>query len=94
MSDLRKAAEQALKVMADVERLLRYENLYPFVVVDLGKAHDALRAALAEPDEVAAAVEAEREACALVCETIRTNGDMAECWLEIAAAAIRARSKP
>ena len=37
---------------------------------------------------------AEREACARVCETIRTNGDMAECWLEIAAAAIRARSKP
>lgn len=40
------------------------------------------------------AAAAEREACALVCKTIRTNGDMAECWLEIAAAAIRARSKP
>jgi hypothetical protein len=36
---------------------------------------------------------AEREACAKVCEGIYTNGDGAECWLQNAAAAIRARSK-
>jgi len=34
---------------------------------------------------------AEREACAKVCEGIYTNGDGAECWLQNAAAAIRAR---
>jgi hypothetical protein len=30
-----------------------------------------------------------REACAKVCEGIYTNGDGAECWLEIAAKKIR-----
>jgi len=35
----------------------------------------------------------EREACAKVCEGIYTNGDGAECWLQNAAEAIRARSK-
>jgi hypothetical protein len=34
----------------------------------------------------------EREACAKVCEGIYTNGDGAECWLQNAAAAIRARN--
>jgi hypothetical protein len=38
------------------------------------------------------AVNAEREACAKVCESIYTNGDGAECWLENAASKIRARS--
>ena len=33
----------------------------------------------------------EREACAKVCESIYTNGDGAECWLENAASKIRAR---
>jgi hypothetical protein len=33
----------------------------------------------------------EREACAKVCESIYTNGDGAECWLENAASQIRAR---
>jgi len=42
---------------------------------------------------VAEAVAAEREACAKVCEGIYTNGDGAECWLQNAAEAIRARSK-
>jgi hypothetical protein len=37
------------------------------------------------------AVEAEREACAKVCENIYTNGDGAECWLENAAEKIRNR---
>jgi hypothetical protein len=40
---------------------------------------------------VEAAVKAEREACAKVCENIYTNGDGAECWLENAAEKIRAR---
>ena len=49
---------------------------------------DGLKAALAAPDEVAAAVEAEREACAKEVESVN--------WFDRheAAAAIRARSKP
>ena len=35
----------------------------------------------------------EREACANVCESIYTNGDGAECWLENAASQIRARGE-
>ena len=35
----------------------------------------------------------EREACAKVCESIYTNGDGAECWLENAASKIRARGE-
>ena len=35
----------------------------------------------------------EREACAKVCESIYTNGDGAECWLENAASQIRARGE-
>ena len=45
--------------------------------------------------QIASGLEAEvlmeREACAKVCEGIYTNGDGAECWLQNAAAAIRAR---
>lgn len=37
------------------------------------RAIDALRAALAEPDEVTAAVIAEREACARMCELLRPS---------------------
>lgn len=35
----------------------------------------------------------EREACAKVCESIYTNGDGAECWLENVASKIRARGE-
>ena len=35
----------------------------------------------------------EREECAKVCESIYTNGDGAECWLENAASKIRARGE-
>jgi hypothetical protein len=34
-------------------------------------------------------IEAERERCAKVCESIYTNGDGVECWLHHAAADIR-----
>jgi hypothetical protein len=45
-------------------------------------------------EEFAALVAAkEREACAKVCESIYTNGDGAECWLENAASKIRARGE-
>jgi hypothetical protein len=55
MSDLRKAAEMALEALdCDYD----YDRPYAVTV-----AMNALRAVLAEPDEVAAAVEAEREAC-------------------------------
>jgi hypothetical protein len=66
VSNLRKAAEQAHDVGWITLRLLRAESKYPVLVLiaELDKLCDALRAALAEPDEVAAAVEAEREACA------------------------------
>jgi hypothetical protein len=39
------------------------------------------------------AVEAEREACAKVCEEYETNNDITATWLNIVAEAIRARSK-
>ena len=41
----------------------------------------------------AKATASEREACAKVCESIYTNGDGAECWLENAASKIRARGE-
>jgi hypothetical protein len=45
-------------------------------------------------EEFAALVAAkEREECAKVCESIYTNGDGAECWLENAASKIRARGE-
>jgi hypothetical protein len=63
VSNLRKAAEQALDVGETTIRLLRAESKYPVLVLiaELDKLCDALRAALAEPDEVAAAVKAERK---------------------------------
>jgi len=50
------------------------------------------QAFLIEIRRLKAELAAEREACAKVCEGIYTNGDGAECWLQNAAAAIRARS--
>ncbi|MEN9417086.1 MAG: hypothetical protein RI988_706 [Pseudomonadota bacterium] len=58
MSDLRKAAEMALNALDRVR--LQVRGAIP--QQDTEDAIDALRAALAEPDDVAAAVEAEREA--------------------------------
>ena len=91
MSNLRKAAEQAHDVGWITLRLLRAESKYPVLVLiaELDEVCDALRAALAEPDEVAAAVEAEREACARVCDEIGGRDSDSHAW--DAAAAIRAR---
>ena len=54
MSNLRKAAEQAHDVGWITLRLLRAESKYPVLVLiaELDELCDALRAALAEPDEV------------------------------------------
>ena len=43
------------------------------------------------PPSIEAAVLAEREACAEICETIYQNDDITQDWLEDAAKAIRAR---
>jgi hypothetical protein len=89
MSSLRKAAEQALDVGETTIRLLRAERIYAALTAELDEVCDALRAALAQPDEVAAAVKAEREACAKVCDEIGGRDSDSHAW--DAAAAIRAR---
>ena len=89
MTNLRKAAEQALDVGETTIRLLRAEGIYSALTAELGEVCDALRAALAEPDEVAAAVKVEREACARVCDEIGGRDSDSHAW--DAAAAIRAR---
>ena len=61
MTDLRKAAEQALEALEDVWGFLPAKKAWPQVQVD--EAITALRQALEQPDEVLA----EREACAKVC---------------------------
>jgi hypothetical protein len=61
MSNLRKAAEQALYALEAMQSYAASERK-GLRICD--EAIPALRAALAEPDEVAAAVAAEREACA------------------------------
>ena len=53
MTDLRKAAEQALEAGETTIRLLRAEAKYPALVVELDGVFDTLRAALAEADDVA-----------------------------------------
>ncbi len=55
---------------------------------DRAKAFEAFARLVA-----AKATASEREACAKVCESIYTNGDGAECWLENAASKIRARGE-
>ena len=76
MSDLRKAAEMALEAL---------ETHVPYTYKDRDyEPIQALRQALAQPDEVLA----EREACARVCDGW-TNADGDTC-----AEAIRERGKP
>ena len=60
--------------------------------VEVMKLHTALRAALEQPDAIEAAVRAENEACAKVCESLRDE-DGYEAWGVECAAAIRARMK-
>jgi len=43
--------------------------------------------------EIRRAVEAEREACAKVCEEYETNNDIADTWLNIVSEVIRAREQ-
>jgi hypothetical protein len=45
------------------------------------------------PLSIEAAIKAEREACAKICETIYQNDDITQDWLEDAAKAIRARGE-
>ena len=99
MSNLRKAAEQALDVGETTIRLLRAEGIYSALTAELDEVCDALRAALAEPDEVAAAVKAEREACARVCEGMARSIDdeiLSDAqWIASSCVrAIRARGEP
>lgn len=76
--NLRKAAKQALEAML---------NFPDDISDDMFESIIALKAALAETDEVAAAVAAEREACARLCDGW-THADGDQC-----AEAIRARSE-
>ena len=75
--NLREAAERALDAL---------EDIFGKEKKDVG-AINALRQALAQPDEVLA----EREACAKLCENMERNG----AWITKAeaAAAIRARGE-
>ncbi len=101
MTDLRKAAEQALEAMSDAELMLRIEDsrMHEGIRNGLAQACDTLRAALAEPDEVAAAVEAEREACKEICDAVArrakslhdVDGEYAASWCK---ARIEERGKP
>ena len=60
MTDLRKAAEMALEALHNIDQSNNYDAI------------EALRQALAQPDEVLA----EREACAQVCEDhFSSDGD-------------------
>lgn len=61
MTDLRKAAEQALRMLVDVEQYIRVRRIHPIIADDMAECAEILRAALAEPDEVAAAVAAEQQ---------------------------------
>jgi hypothetical protein len=78
-------------VVEEVRSAIRgFYNKYSDEAVheDAGRAIAALDAALAEPDAIARAVEAEREACAKVCLNMEgMAGDYADKY----AAAIRAR---
>ncbi len=81
MTDLRKAAEQALEALSSIQVDVKTT---PNAYEAQRQAVAALRAALAEPDEVAAAVEAERDVCLkLATEPGRNKAGVA--------AAIRAR---
>ncbi len=78
MSDLRKAAEMAL------EEFELFFNTYPHMEKGYTlDAREALRQALAQPDEVLA----EREACAKVCDLMYDYGwlDAKRCATEIRA---------
>ena len=81
MTDLRKAAEMALDELEHFNKTSKEAYLYDFT-----NEIAALRQALAQPDDIYAAVLAEREACAKVCDEHLLLGN--KC-----AAAIRARSK-
>jgi len=90
VNNLRKAAEQALDFVTSTQWGRRDYMDYG-CYVDAFVLADALRAALAVPDEVAAAVKAEREACAKVCDEIGGRDSDSHAW--DAAAAIRARGE-
>jgi len=98
MTDLRKAAEMALDFCEDIGNL---GGPYPYVnetaiVSDGRKVLQALRQALAQPDEVLV----EREACAKLCDD-RVDAEYATGkvdhnemgWTQACAQAIRARSE-
>ena len=78
MSDLRKAAEMALEA---------HDNGYGKIAHDA--AIEALRQALAQPDEVLA----EREACAKLCDLVAKEIDDTNGIATYCAAAIRARGE-
>lgn len=88
MTTLRDAIKQALDVLQGILDL--EDRPYdPFDERDLADRHwkalESLRAALAEPDEVAAAVAAEREACARIADSLTYRHEIA--------VAIRARGE-
>ena len=96
MTDLRKAAEMALKDwLANDEGVVRFGmELKPEWVSTVSHGflsgyEEALRQALAQPDEVSA----EREACAKVCDLVAKEIDDTNGIATYCAAAIRARGE-
>ena len=76
MSDLREAAEMALDALHNIDQSNNYDAI------------EALREALAQPDEVLA----EREACAKVCDDFAAQDKLSN-YYAVAAKAIRARGE-
>ena len=96
---LRMAREAGMTTMAHDSRIERFATLVAAAererAIGIAKGmQEELQAKFEQTymEGVIAGAAAEREACAKVCEGIYTNGDGAECWLQNAAAAIRARN--
>ena len=66
---------------------------HPTVVATINCLSEMSQRLQDENDELKAAVVAEREACAQVCEDHDTYGDVMGCWLEVLATKIRARGQ-
>jgi len=80
--------DEAMKMA--LEALELYQSKMSVDMFDVAIA--VLRTALEQPDVIEAAVLAEREACAKLCESLRDE-DGYEAWGVECAAAIRARTK-
>ena len=86
------ALKMALEALVNNRYIIESEVNPPEALEEFDVAIAALRQVLEQPDAIEAAVLAEREACANVCESLRDE-DGYEAWGVECAAAIRARMK-